>query len=241
MWSRSASCTILGVALFVTVAVPLLAQVQPPAKTSASSSAPSFTISAVPPGTRFLVKLDDELSTKNAKENDRFKVRTVDPLESENGAVVPPGTEIVGHVSRVEPAGVTGRAKIWLTFDEIKTQNGKLPIIAEVVSVPGEHSVKPGPSKEGEIEARTSSANDDAKAAAAGAAVGAVAGATAGKSPKAAGIGAAAGAAAAFLMASGLGHELTLPKGAKLELELERALYLGKSEKQHPRQPSPAP
>jgi hypothetical protein len=91
--------------------------------------------------------------------------------------------------------------------------------------------VKSGPSKEGEIEARTSSANDDAKAAAAGAAAGAVAGAAAGKSPKAAGIGAAAGAAAAFLMTSGLGHELTLPPGTKLELELERALYLGKNER----------
>jgi len=27
-------------------------------------------------------------------------------------------------------------------------------------------------------------------------------------------------------MASGRGHEIDLPKGAKLELELERALYL---------------
>jgi hypothetical protein len=228
---RSALCATLGVALFVTAAVPLLAQDQLPGKPPESSSPRSSAVCAVPPGTRFLVKLEDELSTKNAKDNDRFKVRTLEPLESENGIVVPPGTEILGHVSRVEPAGVTGRAKIWLTFDEIKTKNGKLPIVAEVVSVPGEHSVKPGPSKEGEIEARAFSANDDAKAAAAGAAVGAVAGATAGKSPKAAGIGAAAGAAAAFLMASGLGHELTLPKGTKLELELERTLYLAKSEK----------
>jgi hypothetical protein len=223
------------------VAVPLLAQAPLPTKSSDSSSAPSFAASAVPAGTRFLVKLEDELSTKNAKENDRFKVRTLEPLESENGLAVPPGTEIVGHVSRVDPAVMTGRAKIWLTFDEIKTKNGKLPIVAEVVGVPGEHRVKPGPSKEGEIEARTSSANDDAKAAAAGAAVGAVAGATAGKNPKAAGIGAAAGAAAAFLMASGLGHELNLPKGAKLELELGRALYVARTEKQHPRQPFPAP
>ena len=38
--------------------------------------------------------------------------------------------------------------------------------------------------------------------------------------------GAAAGALAAYLMESGRGHEIDLPKGAKLELELERALYL---------------
>ena len=38
--------------------------------------------------------------------------------------------------------------------------------------------------------------------------------------------GAAAAALAAYLMESGRGHEIDLPKGAKLELELERALYL---------------
>jgi len=43
---------------------------------------------------------------------------------------------IVGHISRVDPAGTTGRAKIWLTFDEIKTRFGKLPIVAEVAAVP---------------------------------------------------------------------------------------------------------
>jgi len=39
-------------------------------------------------------------------------------------------------------------------------------------------------------------------------------------------VGAAAGALAAYLLESGRGHELDLPKGAKLELELGRALYL---------------
>ena len=39
-------------------------------------------------------------------------------------------------------------------------------------------------------------------------------------------LGAAAAALAAYLIESGRGHEIDLPKGAKLELELERALYL---------------
>ena len=37
---------------------------------------------------------------------------------------------------------------------------------------------------------------------------------------------AAIGALEAYLMETGRGEELNLPKGAKLELELERALYL---------------
>jgi hypothetical protein len=46
------------------------------------------------------------------------------------------------------------------------------------------------------------------------------------KDKKEAAQGAAVGAIAAYLMESGRGHEIDLPKGAKLELELERALYL---------------
>ncbi len=182
---------------------------------------------AVAPGTKFLVRLEDELSTKGTKENERFKVKTLEPLEAGSGIYLPSGAEIHGHISHVEPAGVAGRAKLWLTFDEIHTGFGDLPIVAEVVSVPGDHSVKSLPQKEGLIEGRSSTQEDAAQAAAAGAAIGAVKGVK-DKDKKEAAEGAALGALTAYLMESGRGHELNLPKGAKLELELERALYLVK-------------
>ena len=182
---------------------------------------------AVAPGTKFLVKLEDELGTKGTQENATFKVRTLEPLEAGNGIYLPPGAEIRGHISHVEPAGVAGRAKLWLTFDEIQTRFGVLPIVAEVVSVPGDHSVRPSTKQEGLIEGRSSTQEDAAQAAAAGAAIGAVKGVK-DKDKKEAAEGAALGALTAYLMESGRGHELNLPKGAKLELELERALYLVK-------------
>ena len=182
---------------------------------------------AVVPGTKFLVKLEDELSTKGEQENARFKVKTLEPLEAGSGIYLPAGAEIHGHISRVEPARVAGRAKLWLTFDEIHTKFGALPIVAEVVSVPGDHSVKSGTTEEGLIEGRSSKQRDAAEAAAAGAAIGAVRGVK-DKDKKEAAEGAALGALTAYLMESGRGHELNLPKGAKLELELERALYLVK-------------
>jgi YMGG-like Gly-zipper len=182
---------------------------------------------AVAPGTKFLVKLEDELGTRGTAENAKFKVRTLEPLEAGSGIYLPPGAEIRGHISHVEPAGVAGRAKLWLTFDEIHTKFGVLPIVAEVVSVPGDHSVRPGPTKEGLIEGRSSTQQDAAESAAAGAAIGAVKGVK-NKDKKEAAEGAALGALTAYLMESGRGHELNLPKGAKLELELERALYLVK-------------
>jgi hypothetical protein len=182
---------------------------------------------AVVPGTKFLVKLEDDLNTRGTQENAKFKVKTLEPLEAGSGIYLPPGVEIHGHISRVEPAGVAGRAKIWLTFDEILTKFGKLPIVAEVVSVPGDHSVKSGMAEEGLIEGRSSKQRDAAEAAAAGAAIGSVKGVK-DKNKKEAAEGAALGALTAYLMESGRGHELNLPKGAKLELELERALYLVK-------------
>jgi len=180
---------------------------------------------AVAPGTKFLVRLEEELGTKGTKENEKFKVKTLEPLEAGSGSYLPPGAEIRGHISHVEPAGVAGRAKLWLTFDEIHTKFGDLPIVAEVVSVPGDHSVKSAPRQEGLIAGRSSTQQDAAQAAAAGAAIGAVKGVK-DKDKKEAAEGAALGALAAYLTESGRGHELNLPKGAKLELELERALYL---------------
>jgi hypothetical protein len=181
---------------------------------------------AVAPGTKFLVVLEQDLTSKGTEENVKFVVRTVEPLEAGRGIYLPPGAEIHGHVSRVESAGQTGRAKIWLTFDDIYTKFGKLPIVAEVVSVPGDHSVKPaGVNQEGLIEGRSSTQQDAAQAAAAGAAGGAVQGVR-DKNKKEAAEGAALGALTAYLVESGRGHELSLPKGAKLELELERVLYL---------------
>jgi hypothetical protein len=180
---------------------------------------------AVAPGTKFLVALENDINTKEIRQNDRFRVRTVEPLEAGNGIYLPSGAEIYGHISRVEPAGTTGKAKLWLTFDEIHTRFGKLPIVAEVAAVPGDHSIKSGPLLGGVIEGRSSTQKDSAQAAAAGAAMGATKGVK-DKNKKEAAEGAAMGALEAYLMEAGRGQELNLPKGAKLELELERALYL---------------
>jgi len=180
---------------------------------------------AVAPGTKFLVRLESVMSTKDLRRNQSFCVRTLEPLEAGQGFYLPAGTQIVGHISRIEPAGATGRAKLWLTFDDVVTRFGRLPIVAEVTAVPGDHSIKSGPLGEGVIEGRSSNQKDAAQAAAAGAATGAIKGVK-DRNKKEAAEGAALGALEAYLMEAGRGEELNLPKGAKLELELERALYL---------------
>lgn len=182
---------------------------------------------AVVPGTKFLVRLEEDLNTVNTPEGKRFKARTLEPLEAGSGIYLPAGAEISGHVSRVEPAGIAGRARLFLTFDEIRTRFGALPIVAEIVSVPGDRSVRVRQGNEGVIEGKTSTQQAAGQAAGEGAAMGAVHGVK-NKNAKEAAEGALAGAIAAYLLESGRGHELNLLKGAKLELELARALYLVK-------------
>jgi hypothetical protein len=194
------------------------------------SSAETSTVigpNAVSAGTRFLVGLKDNLDTKDAKKGDRFHGRTLEPLATTNGAILSPGMEVRGHVDKVEAAHKTGRARIWLTFDEIRTPAGWSPLVADLIDIPGVHSVKVDYDREGEIEARTSKRQQEAEAAAAGAFVGA-AGGVAAHNGKDAAMGAAAGAATAFMASSGLGQELTLAKDTKLEIVLDRPLYVGR-------------
>jgi len=191
-----------------------------------NASAPaSVNYPVIPNGARFLIGMSQEIGTAKNKVNDRFVARTLEPLSADNGLVLPPGAEIRGHISRIEAAGATGHARIWLTFEDIKTHDGRLPMVATVVSVPGDFSVKQEESKEGEIETRSSKAQRDAEAAATGAAAGGIAGAKAGGT-KGAAVGALAGAAAGFLASSSLGQEIDLPKGTKVEIELLRPVYL---------------
>lgn len=182
---------------------------------------------AVVPGTHVLVRLEDELDTGTTKQGSQFRVRTLEPLEAGSGIYLPAGAQITGHVSRVDPAGVAGRAKIWLVFDELRTKFGSLPFVADVAGVPGDHSIKLTPEKEGMLESKTSTQQAAGQAAAEGAGKGAIRGIK-DKNAKEAAEYAAVAALEAYLMEAGRGHELTLPKGSKLELELERALYLVK-------------
>jgi hypothetical protein len=176
-------------------------------------------------GTRILAGLEDAVSTKENKNGDRIQLRTLEPLTTAGGSTLLAGAEIRGHIDKIMPARKTGRARVWLTFDEISTPKGWIPIVAVVSDVPGVHSVRVAFDREGAIETRSSKGQQEAEAAAAGAFVGATPGVAA-HDAKGAALGAAAGAATAFMVTSGLGEELTLDKGTKLEVTLERSLFL---------------
>lgn len=195
---------------------------------AAESPDPAAQRPPVPQGTRLLIGLQDGLSTKTDKAGKRFVATTLEPVITAEGAVIPAGVQIRGHIDKVQSAGKTGRARMWLTFDDIGTPRGWRPLVAQLIDAPGVHSIHVLYDHEGEIQAASSKRQQAMEAAAAGAFVGAASGVAAGKEKDAA-MAAAIAAATAYMAASGLGQELTLAKGMKLELVIERPLHLGRT------------
>jgi hypothetical protein len=178
-------------------------------------------VNSIPEGTQFLVRLNDKLDTRDLKPGKHFKAKLAEDLVAANGTVIPRGKTIKGHVSAVEPGF---HARLILTFDEIDTGHGSMPLIATITSVPGDHSVKV-PDEEGDLERKGMSKERAIEAVAVGAGVGAVAGGAI-HGGKGAGIGAGSGAALGMTAALMSDHDLRLEKGTVLELRLDRNLQI---------------
>jgi hypothetical protein len=111
-----------------------------------------------------------------------------------------------------------------LSFDEIETGRGWVPLIATVTGVPGEHGLRQI-GEEGEIGRQGMTKEQIAEAIVVGAGRAAVEGKKSGGNrgaAAAAGSGAAEGAVSAFES----GHNLILEKGTALEIRLDRNLQV---------------
>src|SRR5271155_5236007 len=213
-----------AVLLLFSGAVPCVqAQSQDPAPQS--QDAPP---DAAPRGTRFLVSLQTIISTKEDKVGKQFQARTLEPLATAEGATLPIGAQIRGHIDKIQPAGKVGRARLWLTFDEIHAPTGWIPLVADLIDAPGVHSIRVLYDREGEIRATNAKQEDAVFAAAEAAFLGAEPGIAA-KNKQDAAMGAAISAATAFMITSGLGEELARPQIIKLELVLQRPLHVGRT------------
>jgi hypothetical protein len=191
-------------------------------------SSPSTAPNEVSPGTRFLIRLDDSIVTGESQTGEEFTAHTLVPIASADGTTLRAGAELRGHIDKIDAAGKTGRAKIWLTFDDIDTPDGWIPLVAMVDDVPGVHSIRVDYNREGVIEAASDKRNTALETAAAAALVGAAPGVLA-KDKKEAAMGAATAAVTAYMAATAMGQEITLDKNTRLELILERSLIFGRS------------
>jgi hypothetical protein len=183
--------------------------------------APQAPPNAIPEGTRFLIRLNDRLDTRKLQPGKHFKAKLAEDLVGSDGAVIPRGKTIKGHVSSVEQ-GL--HARMMLSFDEIDTGHGNMPLIATITGVPGDHAVKE-PGEECELQRKGMSTQHEIEAVAVGAGIGAAAGAMKGGG-KGAGIGAGAGAGVGAIAGLLSDHDLRLEKGTALELRLDHPLQI---------------
>jgi len=191
------------------------------AGSAAAQDSPPMPVNAVPQGTVLLIQLSDRLDTHTAKAGDHFQARLSEALTAGNGQTIDAGKKIKGHISAVEP-GL--RRRLLLSFDEIETGHGWVPLIATVTGVPGEHGLSQI-GDEGEIGRKGMSKEQIAEAVVVGAGEGAEQGAHSGGKHGAvagAGSGAADGAMSAFESS----HDLVLDKGTALEIRLDRNLSI---------------
>jgi hypothetical protein len=176
---------------------------------------------SIPDGTSFLIRLEDKLDTSRLQPGKHFKAKLEENLVGPDGAQILRGKKIKGHVSAVESGF---HSRLLLSFDEIQTDEGWMPLIATVIGVPGEHGLKQ-PDEEGEIERDSMNKRHDVERAGVGAGVGAIGGAAAGGG-KGAAIGAGIGAAAGVITGLFSDRRLVLDKGTALEVRLDRPLQL---------------
>jgi hypothetical protein len=180
---------------------------------AAQDSRPPLAPHTIPDGTTFLIRLEDKLDTSRLQPGKHFKAKLAEDLVGPDGAMIPRGKKIKGHVSSVDNGF---HARLLLSFDEIETEHGWVPLIATVTDVPGERGIK-RPDEEGEIERKGANKRREVERAAGGAVAGGGRGAAIG-----AGIGAVAGAVSGLFT----DRRLRLEKGTTLELRLDHPLQV---------------
>jgi hypothetical protein len=161
----------------------------------------------LPEGTEIQVRLEQPLSSKTARQEDRFDASVAVPVELDGRVVLPAGTRVRGIVARAERGERLSKGgRLDLSFDSIYPDDRtRRDMRASVVSVKENLDLK----------------GDNAKRAGIGAVLGGVIGSVIGGT-KGAIIGAVLGGGGA--LAAKLGEDVELPAGTILTLRLERPL-----------------
>ena len=185
----------------------------------------------VPSGTRILLSLKNEISSRVAMPGDPVYCVSDFPVVEDGAVVLPAGMYVRGSIDRVQrPGKVKGRAELQIHFGSIIFPNGvEIPLPGSMDEVPGSSGAKVK-NAEGTVE-QGGSAGRDVRTIASntgeGAAVGSLVGLGSGNVGMGAGIGAGAGAAVGVLTTLlTRGNDIVFPPGMTLEMVLSRPLVV---------------
>jgi hypothetical protein len=182
----------------------------------------------IPQGAHVLLRMENSLSTRTAKEGDFVYLRTAVPIASSGAIAVPAGSYVQGVVTESKQSGrVKGRAQLAIRLETLTLASGKVykfsPHVSAVDSgATGQKVV----GSENAIEAAAGK-GQDAQRIAILAGGGAGVGGLADQSWKGAGIGAGVGSAvglATVLLTRG--KEVELRQGSTLDVVFDRPVSL---------------
>jgi len=185
----------------------------------------------VPVGTRILLSLKHEVSTRVARPGDPVYLVSEFPVVEDGAVVFPAGMYVKGTIDRVQrPGKVKGRAQLQMHLTSMIFPNGvEIAIPGPLANVPGSTGAKVK-NAEGTVE-QAGTVGHDAQvisgSTAEGAGIGGLVGLGTGSVGTAAGIGAGAGAAAGVLTTLFTrGNDVVFPEGSTLEMVLARPVVV---------------
>jgi hypothetical protein len=160
----------------------------------------------VPAGTEIVVRLEDGLSSRSARREDRFEATVLDPVRVSGAVAVPAGARVRGVVIEAQPGERPTRGgRLELQFDALYVDRDRLDIRGRVVSL-GDRTDEERKRKAG-----------------LGAVLGGVVGSILG-GRRGALIGVIVGGGGAVV--AGKGEDIDLPEGAVIVMRLDRDLVV---------------
>jgi hypothetical protein len=182
----------------------------------------------IPKGAHLLLRMDNSINTRTAREGDYVYLRTESPVTVNGHIVVPNGSYVQGVVSRSKPSGrVKGRAELSIRLETLTLPAGTSYRIApRLASVESGDSAQKVDNRENDIK-QGGTKGKDAETIAITAGSGAAIGALADRSWKGAGIGAGVGSGVGLArVLLGRGKEVELHRGSTLDVVFDRAVTL---------------
>ncbi|MGD0298598.1 MAG: hypothetical protein ABSE86_15950 [Bryobacteraceae bacterium] len=182
----------------------------------------------IPQGSHLLLRMENSLSTRTAKEGDYVYLRSASPIAVDGKIIVPVGSYVQGVVAETKRSGrVSGRAELAIRLETLTLAQGQVVKFApHLNSVDSGDSGQKVTGTENKVEQAPTVGKDAARIAiltGTGASIGGIAD----RSWTGAGIGAAAGSAvglATVLLTRG--KEVELRQGSTLDVVFDRPIVI---------------
>lgn len=181
--------------------------------------------SEIPQGAHVALRMVNSVTTRTARPGDYVYMRTATPIASNGEIVVPAGSYVQGVVTAAKRSGrVKGRAELAIRLENLTLPGGKVIRVTPHLASVDAGGTEQKTNAEGAIEQGGSKGADAARVATLGGS-GAAIGGIADRSWKGAGIGGGVGGGvglATVLLTRG--REVSLRRGATIDVVFERAV-----------------